>query len=465
MAGYLGDLALGLRQAAGILNPQVQQETFQADTRKEEMATQQRQAQQQFLLSQVAGQIAGGAMTPEAGQAALASKGINIPVGLFGPSADAQAKLGTIKKNQMKDAYLASPEAQTFIAKSDDVGLIRDMVRRGLLPADEALKAMKEAREGDKPISLGGGNGLIPEVDPQTGVKTWKQVRNIRPMVEHNYPVQGGADPQVQPHISHDEGLTWQPVPGTQPTPKYARQLPPVIKIGGGDSPPASPDTLEMDAHRYLTDGTLPPNMGRGVQGAKDAKAIRDRAAQIAKDAGMEPDQIRTAQLTNKAQVSAILQLGKARAQILQYEKLATLSADVALQESDKVNRTQFPVLNKILQSSRVNIAGDPAALRFFDATETFVSEYAKVMGGGYGAGAPTEGAQTRAHQLLNAANTKEQYKQAIDLLKTEMTNRKKSLDAQMDEEKGRLPGGVRPSRGKAPAQMTDDELKKALGG
>ena len=48
---------------------------------------------------------------------------------------------------------------------------------------------------------------------------------DAKPMVEHNFPVQGGKEPMVQPHISLDGGNTWKPIPGSQPSPKFANRL------------------------------------------------------------------------------------------------------------------------------------------------------------------------------------------------------------------------------------------------
>lgn len=269
------------------------------------------------------------------------------------------------------------------------------------------------------------------------------KLTNIKPMVEHNFSV--GGD-QVQPHISFDEGRSWQPVPGSKPSAKFAKQVDGVTGPDNGAQPTA--DTLEMDAWRYLTDGTLPTNMGRGAQGSGQATAIRNRASALAKDMGMTPDEIRMAQLTNKGQVAAIGQLAKAKAQILQFEKTASMNADLALQASEKVDRTGVPLFNRWLQAGRTAIAGDTEAAAFNAANETFVSEYAKVMSGGYGASATTEGAQSRAHTLLNTANTKEQYQRVVQQLKAEMGNRVKALNGQMDEEKQNLRRGVHPTPG-----------------
>lgn len=269
------------------------------------------------------------------------------------------------------------------------------------------------------------------------------KLENMKPMVEHNFSV---GENLVQPHISYDNGQTWKPVPGSKPSAKFAKMVP-------DQGPPVTDDTLAMDAWRYLTDGTLPPNMGRGAQGAAQATKIRNEASRLAKEMGMSADEIRFAQLNNRTQVQAIGQLAKARAQILQFEKTANMNADLALQGSEKVDRTGVPVLNRWIQAGRVNIAGDPEAAAFHAATETFVSEYARVMSGGYGAAQTTEGAQNRAHTLLNTANTKEQFRRVVGQLKTEMGNRVKALNDQMEEERQILRKGIVRSPTKPGAQ------------
>ena len=226
------------------------------------------------------------------------------------------------------------------------------------------------------------------------------------------------------------------------------------MNAAGESTPTITDDTLAMDAWRYLTDGTLPPNMGRGMQGAAQATKIRNESARLAKEMGMTPDEIRMAQLTNKAQVGAIGQLARAKAQILQFEKTASYNADLALEASKDVWRTGSPLFNKPVQWIRENATGDPKALVFNAATETFVSEYARVMSGGYGAAQTTEGAQQRAHKLLNTSHTDAQFGDVIKQLKREMENRVKALNAQMDEERQNLRRGVNP-RAATPQPVT----------
>lgn len=212
------------------------------------------------------------------------------------------------------------------------------------------------------------------------------------------------------------------------------------VKLDQGGPQPTD-ETIEMDAWRYLTDGTLPPNMGRGAQGSGQATKIRNRAATLADDMGMKPDEIRFAQLENKTKVAALGQLAKAKAQILQFEKTAEANAELALKASRDVWRSDSPLINRSVNWLKTNATGDPKFSVFNAANETFVSEYARVMSGGYGAAQTTEGAQTRAHGLLNTAQSPGQYEAVVKQLKAEMKNREKAISDQMEEERSGLRG------------------------
>lgn len=86
MAGYLENLAQGLRLGGGVLNPQVQQFNQQEDV----AATQAIRQRQQFMLAQAIRAAESGAADPAQVQQYLAQQGINIPEGFIGP--DQQTK-------------------------------------------------------------------------------------------------------------------------------------------------------------------------------------------------------------------------------------------------------------------------------------------------------------------------------------------------------------------------------------
>lgn len=104
----------------------------------------------------------------------------------------------------------------------------------------------------------------------------------VKPMVEHNFPL-GSKDgvPMVQSHISLDEGKTWQPMPGSQPVPKFAPKNDP------GERPfyQAIPTTDGIMAFNART-GKMEPMAG--PQGGPLVKPTDDASTQARIAAGKE---------------------------------------------------------------------------------------------------------------------------------------------------------------------------------
>lgn len=194
------------------------------------------------------------------------------------------------------------------------------------------------------------------------------------------------------------------------------------IRTSGGMH--LEPEAVEDAAHKYLMTGTMPPNLGRGVQGSAQASQILNRASELARDAGMDAESTTLRQQANKANQMALGQLTKQEQMVGNFEKTAIKNADLAMQLSDKVDRTQVPVLNRWILAGKQNIAGDVDVSNFNAANYTFASEYAKIMSGSMGNTAVTDSARNHAMDIISTAQTPEQYRAKIGLLKTEMKNR-----------------------------------------
>lgn len=159
MADFFSSLAQGLRGAGSVLNPHVQAQI--ADEEKQRMAV--IEGRKNLMMQQLIRASESGAMNPAAASQALGQMGVNLPDGAIGPNIETQQKASALKREQLKAMYLQSPEAQEFISKQDDIGLMRDMGRRGLLTASEVYAGLKEARESNKPVSFGNGMGYQPD--------------------------------------------------------------------------------------------------------------------------------------------------------------------------------------------------------------------------------------------------------------------------------------------------------------
>lgn len=205
-----------------------------------------------------------------------------------------------------------------------------------------------------------------------------------------------------------------------------------------------SPAAIENAATRYNIDGTLPPQLGRGNQGARDIRAIQNRAAELSM--GVDPGQLRVNQLDAKASGTALTQLTKSKTMAASFEQTANQNADLALSLSKKLDRTGVPILNAGLQYMRTN-SGSPEAAQWAAANETFVNEYAKIMSGGMGNGATSDSARAKAHELLTTAMTPQQYEGNVKLLQREMQNRMKGFEDQEKALRSRLSGKPEPAK------------------
>jgi len=219
-----------------------------------------------------------------------------------------------------------------------------------------------------------------------------------------------------------------------------------------GNAPTMSQEALSMASDRYMIDGTLPSNLGKGNQGSANTIAILDDAAKKFAAKGMDGESARVSQIAVKAIGTALGALERQRALVMTFEKTALAGADIALEMSEKVDRdTGMPIFDKWIQAGRKEVLGDVDVKNLHNATETFVNEYAKVMSGSSGGQATTVSMQEHARQMLKGSDTKEQYRDTIKLLKREMQeSREKSFDQQINEMKSRL---TPPSRSESKVQ------------
>lgn len=62
----------------------------------------------------------------------------------------------------------------------------------------------------------------------KTNIERILKINDKAPLVNNEFPI---GDNKVQPHVSHDNGKTWQPVPGSQPRPLFAKQVAPTTTV------------------------------------------------------------------------------------------------------------------------------------------------------------------------------------------------------------------------------------------
>lgn len=217
-----------------------------------------------------------------------------------------------------------------------------------------------------------------------------------------------------------------------------------------------SPEALDQAAARYAIDGTLPPNLGRGAQGAANTALILNKAAEKAKEAGDEPEAARLRQISNKASATALGQLVKQKNLVLAFEKNAVMNADLALKASEEVDRLGSPIIDRWIQAGKKNVAGDVSVAKLDAAIRTFVNEYARVTTSVTGGGVTSDSSRKEIDELLRGAHTKDQVREVIGLMKQEMENRRKGYEAQEAELKAGITGAAPKAAPETPPAAPD---------
>jgi hypothetical protein len=162
---------------------------------------------------------------------------------------------------------------------------------------------------------------------------------------------------------------------------------------------------------------------------------IVEKAFQMAHDAnvsaGIPVDDAFMNAMSNKAIVPALGALTKQQALVSSFEKNAEKNAEMALQLSRGVDRTGSPWANEWVQAAQRKITGSTPLAQFSAANDTFLSEYAKIMGSAnaQGSGATSDTAMAHARAMLNTAMSNGTYAGVIATLRQEMNNRLASME------------------------------------
>ena len=189
---------------------------------------------------------------------------------------------------------------------------------------------------------------------------------------------------------------------------------------GAGGAPEATLDdeTLTSMAEQYLAgDKSVFQNLGRGAQGAANVVALRQRVTQVAKEAGMSPDQIALVQNEFQGMGAAQRALGTRSANFGLAEKEAYAMADLVTEASSKVPRTQFMPINKAIMAYENN-TGDPQARQFGAALNSFINAYARAVSP---IGTPTVSDKDHARSMLSTADSHRALTAIMEQLKREM--------------------------------------------
>ncbi len=192
-------------------------------------------------------------------------------------------------------------------------------------------------------------------------------------------------------------------------------------------------------ATRYNTDGTLPPNIGRGTQGVRQTAAILNEAARQAAERGDTPEAQRIAQIANKASGAALSKLQTQQTMVGAFEKNFTKNADMVEGLAAKVDNSGVPILNKWINVGKRSVSGDPDISALDANIKATVNEYAKIVGGGTGGSATAQGEIAKIEGLLSSAQSPAQIKSVLSVMRKETANRMTAFEDEKSQLKSSM--------------------------
>lgn len=192
---------------------------------------------------------------------------------------------------------------------------------------------------------------------------------------------------------------------------------------GGG----LSEDARDIKA-RQLINGDMSglTNIGRGAQAGKTLEEISNRAAEILmQEKGMSQDdaaahlgkQVQAFKASSMGQGAEARTAGVREANLNLILRAADAAIPAALEASDKVSRTGFVPLNKVIQGGQV-VSSDPELKRFGMANLQLAEHWARAMNP---TGVMRESDRDKALSFLSTADSKDTYRQAVDQLRTQI--------------------------------------------
>jgi hypothetical protein len=186
--------------------------------------------------------------------------------------------------------------------------------------------------------------------------------------------------------------------------------------------------TIDADAERYRQTGTLPPNMGRGIQGQHEAAAIRARAAEQEINAGGDP-----AKWPERWQDYRAAGVGKSTAERVKASreenlnlilKAADAAIPAALEASKALPRTAYVPLNKLIQKGEI-MSSDPRLVEFGMANLQLAEHWARAMNP---TGVMRESDRDKALTFLDTGFANNTYERAVMQLQKQITRERDAV-------------------------------------
>jgi hypothetical protein len=395
--------------------------------------------------------------------------------------AGALAFPGIIKPGDLKNKYTVSPN-KLAQKKLDELNALLDGAEKGGYSLDDlassgAVLTTKDGKQVPvstaldltrkrpldangkpiaKPAKVGGteeerfiaarakawGYGSIDQVDPDTELQ-WR--RDFREAGRADkVPASGGVDAQFNDLLE----LWKQQHPGQDPPADVRMKLRTQANkvndkeptgLGAGGNSALDPDGIEYAATEFRVTGKMPP---LGMSNGPARAAIINRAAAQAKALGQTPAAAIQKQAAYTADANALKKMRTMASAAEAFETKADAQADIIRDLSQKVDRTQWPIINQAIIAGKIDILGDKNAQLLANAIQTFSAEYAKLIEGSTGSAAGSSDSARRASEkLISAKLNKGTVESTLTLMQREMSLTRDGYNVTIDHITGRMGG------------------------
>lgn len=219
-----------------------------------------------------------------------------------------------------------------------------------------------------------------------------------------------------------------------------------------------SPQSIDLQAERYLMTGDLPP-LGMGGSGGARQR-ILNRAAQLAAAAGHSGGDLATQAANYRTSRAALQSQQTQLANLRSQEPTANLNLDALLHASEALpGQTEQPLVNRLVHSAQRNIGlvpGHQAVGGYDVAYDTAIGEYARLISmGSSGNGQLTDAARAEAESMIPYGSSPSQLREAIRQARIDMHNRVTSYEHTVAQTQAQLTGAPAPP---APALTSLDQ-------
>ncbi len=178
-----------------------------------------------------------------------------------------------------------------------------------------------------------------------------------------------------------------------------------------------------MARQAWSGDTSVMQNIGRGAQGGENVVRLRRAIMEYGKEQGKTPEELAAKNAEFFGIKAGERTLGTRTANIEMAVTEAQNMAPLVLKASEKVDRTRFKDINKIIQMGEER-SGDPDVVRLGISINSMVNIYARAINPN---GVGTVSDKEHARELLQAAWSKGQINAGVDQLMQELNAARKS--------------------------------------